>query len=98
MDIRVKEPLYILSQGQEYVVRPGTVGVERNRVVFFYDNTRTTAVGFSRDYCIENPQTFQIAKTLTDKEVSKRDVLKILDMYNRKECSLSDVYEQIETL
>lgn len=98
MDIRVKEPLYILSQGQEYVVRPGTVGVEKNRVVFFYDTTRTSAVGFSRDYCIENPQTFQVAKTLSDREISQRDVLKILDGYARKECTFEDVYEQLKSL
>ena len=98
MDIRIKEPLYVLTRNQEYVVRPGTIGVEKNRVVFFYDNTRTFAVGFSRDYCIENPQTFNIAKTLSDKEVSKRDILKILDEYNKKECSLSDVYERINSL
>lgn len=98
MDIRIKEPLYVLTHNQEYVVRPGTIGVEKNRVVFFYDNTRTFAVGFSRDYCIENPQTFNIAKTLSDKEVSKRDILKILDEYNKKECSLSDVYERINSL
>lgn len=98
MDIRVKEPLYILSRGQEYVVRPGTVGVERSRTVFFYDTTRTSAVGFSRDYCIENPQTFQVAKTLSDKEVSQRDVLRILDEYNRKEYDLAEVYERIKSL
>lgn len=79
MDIRIKEPLYLISEGTEYIVRQGTVGVERNKVVFFYDNTRTNAVGFSRDFCIENPQMFQIAKTLADKEVSLRDVLKVLD-------------------
>lgn len=98
MDIRIKEPLYILANNKEYVVRPGTVGVEKNRVVFFYDNTRTFAIGFSRDYCLENPQTFQVAKTLSDKEVSQRDVFKILDEYNRKECDLAEVYERIKSL
>lgn len=98
MDIRVKEPLYLFIQGQEYVVRPGTVGVEKNRVVFFYDNTRTASVGFSRDYCLENPQTFQIAKTLSDKEVSQRDVFKILDGYSRREYDLTEAYRRIEAL
>ena len=98
MDIRVKESLYILIDNKEYVVRQGTVGVEKNRVVFFYDNTRTYAVGFSRDYCLENPQTFQVAKTLTDKEISQRDVFKILDEYNRKEYDLAEVYERIKAL
>lgn len=98
MDIRVKEPLYILSNNKEYVVRPGTVGVEKNRVVFFYDTTRTSAIGFSRDYCMENPHTFQVAKTLSDKEVSQKDVFKVLDEYSRRECDLSEVYERIKIL
>ena len=79
MDIRIKEPMYVLNQGHEYVVRAGTVGVEKNRVVFFYDNTRTTAVGFPRDYCIENPHAFQVMRTLSDKEISLRDVLRIIE-------------------
>ena len=79
MDIRVKEPLYILHQNNEYVVRPGSVGVERNKVVFFYDTTKTTAVGFSRDFCIENPQTFQVSRNISDREVSIRDVLKVIE-------------------
>lgn len=98
MDIRIKEPFYILSNGKEYVVRPGTVGVEKNRVVFFYDNTRTLAVGFSREYCIENPQTFQVSRTLSDKEISQRDVFKILDEYSQKGVDLSEVYERIKSL
>lgn len=81
MDIRVKEPLYIIHQGQEYTVRPGTVGVERNRVIFFYDVTRTAAVGYSRDYCLENPQTFQVARTLADREVPIRDVAKVIEKF-----------------
>lgn len=98
MDIRIREPLYILDHAQEYVIRPGTVGVERNHVVFFYDNTRTAAVGFSREYCLENTQTFQVAKALSDKEVSQRDVFRILDEYNRKEYDLAEVYERIKAL
>ncbi len=81
MDIRIKEPLYIVQQGQEYTVRPGTVGVERNRVVFFYDVTRTAAVGFSRDFCLENPQTFQVSRTLEDKELSFKDVARVIENF-----------------
>ena len=98
MDIRIKEPLYIISQNQEHVVRAGTVGVERNRVVFFYDTTRTSAVGFSRDYCLENPQTFQVSRTLSDKEVPVRDVLKVIDGYSAKEYSLTEMCERIKSL
>lgn len=98
MDIRVKEPLYILSQGQEYVVRPGTVGVEKNKVVFFYDTTRTSAVGFSRDYCLENPHTFQVAKTLSDKEVPIRDVLRIIDESDLSSELTKNLYQKIKSL
>lgn len=98
MDIKLKEPLYIFSNGKEYIVRQGTVGVEKNRIVFFYDATKTSAIGFSRDYCLENPQTFQVSRTLVDKEVSKKDVLKIIEEYNRRECSLEDVISKINLL
>lgn len=98
MDIKLREPLHILSNGKEYIVRQGTVGVEKNRIIFFYDTTKTAAVGFFRDYCLENPQAFQVSRTLADKEVSKRDVLKILEEYNRRECTLEDAFTKINTL
>lgn len=79
MEIRIKEPLYIVQQGKEYIVRPGTVGVEKNKVVFFYDVTRTSAVGYPREYCLENPQTFQVSRNLTDREVSIRDVSRLIE-------------------
>lgn len=91
MDIKVKEPLYIVDKGYEHVVRPGTVGVERNRVVFFYDTTRTSAVGFSRDFCLENPQMFQVSRTLSDKEISVKDVLRVLSESGMP----SDIVEQL---
>ena len=50
MDIRNKEPMFITQDGKEYVVRQGTVGVERKRIIFFYDTTRTVAVGYARDF------------------------------------------------
>lgn len=81
MDIRIREPLYILHQDREYIVRPGTVGIERNKVVFFYDVTRTASVGYSREYCLENPQTFQVSRTLADKEISLKDIGKVLEEF-----------------
>lgn len=99
MDIRVKEPLYILHQGQEYTVRPGTVGVERNKVIFFYDVTRTAAVGYSREYCLENPQTFQVSRTLSDKEVSVKDVARIVENFpHLSEPAIRILIEQINSL
>lgn len=75
MDIRIKEPLYISQNGQEYIVRPATVGVERNKLIFFYDVTKTASVGFPKEFCLETPQLFQVARTMSDKEVSLRDVI-----------------------
>lgn len=98
MDIRIKEPLYILNHGCEYVVRAGTVGVEKNRVLFFYDNTRIAAVGFSREFCLENPQTFQVAETLTDKEVSLRDVLRAIDESGLPPEKVEEIYHRIKSL
>lgn len=98
MDIKVKEPLHILVNNHEYVVRPGTTGVERNRVVFFYDNTRTSAVGFSRDYCLENPQTFQVSRTLTDKDVPLKDVLRVVDESGLSPVDTINLYERLKSL
>ena len=82
MDIRLKEPLYVSQNGQEYVIRQGTIGVEKSRIVHFHDVTGTVSVGFSRDFCLENPQIFQIAKTLSDREIPLRDVLEALSKLN----------------
>ena len=79
MDIRIKEPLYICHNGQDYIVRQGTVGVERKKVVYFYDVTRTVAVGYSRDFCLETPTLFQVSRNITDREVPIRDVLKAVE-------------------
>lgn len=98
MDIRVREPLYVLCQGQEYSIRPGTVGVERNKVVFFHDVTRAAAVGFSREFCLENPQTFQVSRTLTDKEVPLRDVLKVIDESSLDSRQTDELYNKLKSL
>lgn len=79
MDIKIREPLYLQSGNTEYIVRQGTSGIDRNKVVFFYDNTRTMAVGFSRDFCLENPQMFQVSRTIADRSVSLRDVAHVID-------------------
>ena len=79
MDIKVKESIYIQCDGNEYMVRPNTTGTERKRIVYFPDNTRTASVGFSRDFCLENPQMFSISRNITDREVSLKDAIKVLE-------------------
>nr|UVY15555.1 MAG: hypothetical protein [Bacteriophage sp.] len=100
MEIRNKESLFIIQDGKEYVVRQGTVGVERKRIVFFYDTTRTAAVGYSRDFCLDSPDLFSVSRNLTDKDVSLRDVKKVVEKHHNR---LSpDVYanllNELETL
>ena len=98
MDIKVTEPLYVRNGGVEHVVRPGTSGTEKNKVVYFYDVTRSVAVGFAKDFCLENPQVFQVSRTLTDKEVSLRDVLRIIEETGFPHAALDDVYEKLKQL
>lgn len=98
MDIKIKESIYLLNKGQEYVVRAGTTGVERNKIVFFFDGTRTVAAGFPRDYCLENPELFQVSRTLTDKEVSVRDVLKVIDESSLPSDKHEELYMAIKSL
>ena len=90
MDIRIKEALVIKNAGSEYSVRSGTLGVEKNRIVFFYDTTKTQAVGFSREFCLENPM-FVVSRNLSDRELSLKDVLAVVEQVKdpiiRKELS-----------
>lgn len=78
MDIRIKESLIIKCGGMEYSVRSGTLGVERDKIVFFYDTTKTQAVGFPRELCVENPM-FKVSRTLSDRELSLKDVLSVIE-------------------
>lgn len=78
MDIRIKETAYIKNSGTTHVIRAGTLGVEKQKIVYFYDATRTCAVGFPREVCLENP-TFAVTRTITDRDVPLKDVLSIID-------------------
>lgn len=100
MNIKVKEPLYMKANDTEYVVRPETIGVERNKVVYFYDTTKTAAVGFSRDYCLENPSLFHIQREITDKEVSMRDVMAVVRGYahSMEPIDFEDLTEKLQAL
>ena len=98
MDIRIKETMYLRSENTEHVVRSGTVGVETKKVVYFYDVTRTTAIGFARDFCLENPQIFQVSRNLSDKEVSIRDVLKVIDESDLNSKQAEELYQKIKSL
>lgn len=78
MDITLRETLYVTSSEREHVIRQGTIGVLRNRTVFFYDTTKTIAVGVDRDFCIENKGMFSVSKNLSDSEISIKQVEEII--------------------
>lgn len=77
MEIRLKEPLYLLCDGTEHVVRAGTIGVEKKKLIYFYDSTSKNAFGCPKQFCIENPQMFAVQRNLTDTEIPLRDVMKL---------------------
>jgi len=96
MDIRIKESLIIKCGGMEYNIRSGTLGVERDKIVFFYDTTKTQAVGFPRSFCVENPM-FTISRNLSDRELSLKDVLSVVE--NIQDSAIrADVTEKIKAL
>lgn len=78
MDIRIRETLFVDVQGAQYVVRAATLGVERKHVIHFFDTTKTVSVAFPKQFCLESPLFYVVAK-LEDKEVSLNDVLKTID-------------------
>ena len=99
MDIRIKEALYVSTKEGSYVVRQNTLGVEKKGVIFFHDSTKTASVGFDKNFCIENPQTFNVSRTLSDKEVSVRDVIKVLELaLGIDPHELENIKEQIKAL
>ena len=76
MNFKTREHIYVRHNGQEYVIRPETTGVEHNRVISFYDTTSTTAVGFSKDFCLGDCSLFKVVRdpSMAAKEVSLGDV------------------------
>lgn len=92
MTIKNKETFYIFADNTEHIVRQGTVGVEKHKVVYFYDVTKSTAVGFARSFCLENHNLFSVSRNIEDVEVPKKDVLEIL-----AKTLPNDIYASVET-
>lgn len=78
MDVYIREPLSVYQDGKSYEIRTKTKGVISLGQVLFFDVTKTVAVAFAKDFCLETPTLFQIQRTITDKDVSLRDVFKVL--------------------
>lgn len=79
MDVAVKETMYVSINGKEYVVRQETKGVQRGQVIYFYDATKTVAIGFDKNFCVNTKTMFQVARTMDEREVSIKHVLAILE-------------------
>jgi hypothetical protein len=80
MDIRIREGIYIHNDaaGVETSIRPETVGFERKGVIWFSDVTKTVRIGFSKEFCKENKMMFQVAPSISDREISLRQALLIV--------------------
>lgn len=89
MDFFLKEPLSVYQNGNMYSIRTQTKGVEQLGQVLFFDVTKSVAISFAKDFCLENTSMFQVNRLISDKEVSLRDVLKVI-----AETTLSDNKKQ----
>lgn len=102
MNIYLKEACYIKSaDGIEHIVRANTLGVNRNGVVYFYDTTKTTSFGVSKDFCIENPNMFRVQREITDREISARDAVRMVREFVQpllEPVIVEDLIEKIESL
>lgn len=86
MDIRIREGIYVRNEttGAETSVRSETLGFEHKGVIWFPDVTKNLRVGFSKEFCKENKMMFQVAPTITDREISLRQALLIVQEDCRK--------------
>lgn len=85
MKVSLRESLFISTASGEYIVRKGATGVRRSGTLFFYDNTKTVAVGFSQQDCEEDHFLFQVARTLDEPEIPMRDVVALVDRLTPEE-------------
>ena len=81
MVIRTRVTLYAGTGTSEGVIRVGTVGVEHKRIVRFYDVSGTYFAAFSRQDCLDQKEMFECRPDNTDREVSVKDVLKVLEQH-----------------
>lgn len=80
MIVRTKDVFYVRVNENTLVVRPNTTGVTQDGKVFFFpDVTGTAAIGFPKESCLNLPALFSISRTIEDKEVSLRDVLRVVE-------------------
>ena len=81
MEVTIRETVYVSNGVNEYIVRQDTSGVERGQLVFFYDATKTVAIGFNKDFCVEQQSMFRVKRVITDREVSVKQVIRLIDNF-----------------
>ena len=80
MIVRTKDVFYVRINDSTLVVRPNTTGVNQDGKVFFFpDVTGTVAIGFPKETCLNLPGLFSISRNIEDKDVSLRDVLRVVE-------------------
>lgn len=82
MEIRSKVAFYAKEGEKTYQVPVNTAGVLRDGVIYFYDITKTMAVGFSKNVCEYEVGMFHVKKTIEDRQVSLRDVLRVVSNHD----------------
>jgi len=82
MVIRTRVTLYAGTGTSEGVIRVGTVGVEHKRIVRFYDVSGTYFAAFSRQDCLDQKEMFECRPDNLDREVSAKDVLRVIEQHN----------------
>lgn len=99
MRVTINETIYLLgSDGVPKVVRAGTVGIERENLVLFHDTMKTSSVGFTKEYILSDKNhLFAVTKGFSDREVSVRDVINILqkELPDHLLRSISDKIEKL---
>ena len=90
MVIRTRITLYAGEGDSAAVVRIGTVGVEHNRIVRFYDVSGKYFVAFARQDCLEQKALFECRQGIDERDVPVKDVVKILGSHKEIPASVLD--------
>lgn len=80
MEVVIREALYISLMDGERIIRQGTAGIQRGNSVFFYDTTKTTAVGFDKNFVMGAKNLFQVQQVLQEEVIS----IKVLEEFLRE--------------
>lgn len=74
MVIRLKESIITQVGEQTHLIRNGRAAQIKGGYAIFYDTSGGTAVGFTKECCLSNPQLFSVERNIQDRDVSLSDV------------------------